>query len=369
MNSAVVSQSAPQSILIIGESQPSLTSRLNELYQITQVSLGKDALQRLITSHFDAIVMNLQIPDMDGLSLFHKIRSNHDEQSLPIILFSSRDHKDKVINALRAGANDYIASPIDNELAIARISAQLRGRHELSKKDAQIAELQAQQETQARLIRIIRHDLKNPVSNLRLATELLAQEIPDKILLESMIVSLNSTEEILEDFANAYMIQQADVIHRERISLDLLLSEIAVQFSAVVLHKEIQLNIPVSGLIICEDRLMAKQALSNLFSNAFKYSPQQTSVTVQIDPSEERIRIMVKDQGPGIPIQERDLLFTEFGRASTRPTGNETSTGLGLWIVRTIIEKIGGAYGVEFPSEGGSAFWIELNVCPAEVGE
>lgn len=369
MKTAVVSNLSLPSILMIGYSKPSLTKKLEQFYNLTQVGNGADAIQQLTTSHFDAVVMDLKIPDMDGLSLFHTIRSTHTEHNLPIILLSHRDVREKVAEALRKGANDFIPTPIDNALAIARINAQLRYKREVAEKNNQIAALQAQQETQARLIRIIRHDLRNPIANLRLALDLLANNITDNTLMESMIGSLDATDDILEDFANAYLIQQTDEITREPISLDLLMSEIAIQYSAVVLHKEINVTIPQSGLVICEDRMMVKQAISNLLSNAMKYSPPKTSVCIQLTQSDNTVRIAVIDQGPGIPVEERNLLFTEFGKASTRPTGNEVSTGLGLWIVRTIMEKIGGRYGVDFPSEGGSAFWIELNVCSSDVDE
>jgi K+-sensing histidine kinase KdpD len=70
----------------------------------------------------------------------------------------------------------------------------------------------------------------------------------------------------------------------------------------------------------------------------------------------------VQDSGPGVPPVERPALFTEYGKLSVRPTAGEESTGLGLSIVKQLIESQGGAVGAEFPAAGGSIFWFELPV-------
>jgi signal transduction histidine kinase len=71
-------------------------------------------------------------------------------------------------------------------------------------------------------------------------------------------------------------------------------------------------------------------------------------------------RITVKDSGPGVPEHERARLFEMFSKLTPRPTGSETSTGLGLWIVKQLTLLQGGRVGADFPDEGGSVFWIDL---------
>jgi signal transduction histidine kinase len=76
------------------------------------------------------------------------------------------------------------------------------------------------------------------------------------------------------------------------------------------------------------------------------------------------VRCEVADNGPGVPVAERGALFTEHARLSNRPTAGEESTGLGLSIVKQLIESDGGRVGADFPPEGGSVFWFELPVAP-----
>jgi signal transduction histidine kinase len=97
-----------------------------------------------------------------------------------------------------------------------------------------------------------------------------------------------------------------------------------------------------------------------LLSNAIKYSPFETTVTIWAEQVGGQIRLNVADQGPGIPPAERARLFQEFSKLSPRPTGGESSTGLGLWISKQLIEMQHGKIGVDCPADGGSVFWIQL---------
>src|SRR5690606_35087449 len=113
------------------------------------------------------------------------------------------------------------------------------------------------------------------------------------------------------------------------------------------------------GMVLA-DRARFNQVLNNLVSNAIKYSPPHSTVTLWSEIHSGIVRTHVADQGEGIPADERQKLFTEFGKLSTRPTAGESSTGLGLWIVKHLVSLQDGAVGVDCPPEGGSIFWVDL---------
>lgn len=100
--------------------------------------------------------------------------------------------------------------------------------------------------------------------------------------------------------------------------------------------------------------------LGNLMSNAVKFSPKGSEVTVRVVPAASAVRIWIEDRGPGILPAERELLFQQFSRLSSRPTNGESSSGLGLYIVKTMAEKLGGEVGVESEPGAGSRFWVEF---------
>ncbi|HYP17424.1 MAG TPA: HAMP domain-containing sensor histidine kinase, partial [Opitutus sp.] len=111
--------------------------------------------------------------------------------------------------------------------------------------------------------------------------------------------------------------------------------------------------------VACEAGI-AFQAITNLVSNALKFTPRGGRVRVRVGASAHRVRVDVADDGPGVPEAERGLLFREHARLSPTPTAGEESHGLGLSIVKQLVEAQGGTVGAEFPPSGGSLFWFDL---------
>lgn len=111
-----------------------------------------------------------------------------------------------------------------------------------------------------------------------------------------------------------------------------------------------------------------EQVLNNLLSNAFKYSHSGTTVSLSVRMiADQQVEFSVSDQGQGIPADEIDKLFGEFQRISTRPTGDEPSTGLGLSICRRIVELHGGSISVESSVGTGSRFFFRIPLHSVEA--
>ena len=128
----------------------------------------------------------------------------------------------------------------------------------------------------------------------------------------------------------------------------------------IAIETEIQQNLPnIRG-----DKIRLAQVLGNYITNAIKFSESNTLIRISINKArdDDMVRVAVQDEGPGIKENERSQLFTEFASLSNKPTGNELSTGLGLTVVKKLIEAQNGAVGANFPKEKGSVFWFELPV-------
>jgi len=108
------------------------------------------------------------------------------------------------------------------------------------------------------------------------------------------------------------------------------------------------------------DDSLLEQVLDNMVSNAIKFSPANTTVTVLVLVTRDDIRIGVRDQGPGISQADQEKLFRKFQKLSARPTGGEQSTGLGLSIVKQFAEAMHGAVWCESKLGEGATFWISL---------
>jgi signal transduction histidine kinase len=115
------------------------------------------------------------------------------------------------------------------------------------------------------------------------------------------------------------------------------------------------------GCIVEGDEDWLRQVLENLLGNAIKYSPERRSIWLAVRKDGGHVRLEVKDEGPGLSDEDKGRLFGRFQRLSARPTGGESSTGLGLSIVKQLVERHGGRVFAESEGRGrGTTFVAEL---------
>jgi signal transduction histidine kinase len=277
-----------------------------------------------------------------------------------------------VARGLELGASDYITKPVDIPVVRARVDGQIRIKRRLDERKREIEYLQHEQEIKDRFFRIASHDLKGPLTNIRIAQFYLRKLVgddPDAAdVLDSIETTVASMQEVVDDFLDTAALQQGAItLNFETVQVEELLWEVVTQNSMSAQRKAIALTVGQAPGTVWADAGLAQQILGNLVSNAIKYSPLGSVVTLSSEIIGEKVRICVADQGPGIPEEERDQLFQAYTKLSTRPTGGESSTGLGLWIASQLVAVQGGAIGVEFPEDGGSIFHIDLPASkPAE---
>ncbi len=180
-------------------------------------------------------------------------------------------------------------------------------------------------------------------------------------ILDNMDTTLNSMIEMLRMFLDAMDSQQLEPTLAPLAVHDLVV-QIIEQYGLAADHKRIKLVMHDCDLHVVADERLLRQVLTNLISNAVKFSPANTQTTVWAEVKDAMVRICVADQGPGVRPEERDLLFNMFSKLSARPTGGEASTGLGLWIVKELTRMQNGRVGFDQGEDGGSVFWVELPI-------
>ncbi len=219
---------------------------------------------------------------------------------------------------------------------------------------------------------IAAHDLKNPLTHIIMASgtiERYYERMTDADILDQ-IRSLNKVAarmtEIISNLLDVNAIEQGgmrftetsfDVIPKVRATTEM--------YAAPAKEKNIALHLEApSSLTILADEQATVQVLDNIISNAVKYSPQGKNVFIRVKASGDAVRVEVQDEGAGISPEDMKKLFGKFARLSTRPTGGEHSTGLGLSIVKKMVEAMNGRVwcesrtGNEHPT--GATFIVEL---------
>ena len=214
------------------------------------------------------------------------------------------------------------------------------------------------------------HDLRNPLGNILLFCEFLLDD--------SSSFSEQQKEFItLIDYLSSFMLnlvnELLDVSAIESGSINLNIETVNI---ADLINKSIRFNMPSAEkkeikLLLNNlsnsnqmqiDRNKIEQVITNLLSNAIKFSFPQSEILVQVSSNDTEVTISVKDAGQGIPPEELDSLFRPFQKTSTKSTGGEKSTGLGLFIVKRIVEAHGGKIWAESELNKGSIFSFTLPI-------
>lgn len=221
-------------------------------------------------------------------------------------------------------------------------------------------------EAKNRMLGVVAHDLRNPLSGIRSAAQLLI-ELPlahDKreTLLRTIRDGADVTLSMTEDLLDVAAIREGKVdLMPDAIDLSTMVEGRAELLRMTAQTKDIALRLDLAKIPpVWADARRAAQVLDNLVSNAVKYSPHGGEVTIEVRAINGRARLAVIDQGQGIPADELDDIFEPFERASPRPTGGERSIGLGLAIVKKLVEAQSGEIRVESAPGKGSRFEMFL---------
>lgn len=220
------------------------------------------------------------------------------------------------------------------------------------------------------LLAVASHDLKNPLSAISgLADVLLEtkQADPDaspedvEVLRRIHDASRHMSEVVAGILSNERIEQQGIAFDDERVDASALCADVLRIADNVARRKNIALvgNIE-PGVAVRGNATRLREAFDNYVSNAIKYSPAGKTVTVTLATDGGQVELGVRDEGPGLTDEDKTRLFGKFAKLSAKPTGGESSTGLGLSIVKAVIELHRGTVGCESREREGAYFWARL---------
>ncbi len=220
------------------------------------------------------------------------------------------------------------------------------------------------------LVRILAHDLRSPISQIMMVGELLSLSRPTLSEEEQrLVVTIQEGATRMNQMISKILDVDAlesnkGMMRKEQVKLCQLVQEISARYRPIAASKQIHLvnGDCDEGYLIQTDHLLLMQVLENLVSNAVKFSPAGATVEVMVEWSPEQVKFRVKDAGPGFTEEDKGRMYTRFQRLSAKPTGEESSTGLGLSIVRKYVTELGGDLLLETKVGAGSTFTVVLPV-------
>ena len=354
-----------------------MMSCLRDQYVLRLAVDGLDALEQIRRQPPDLVISDVMMPRMDGYELCRALKADEALAHIPVILLTAKASTDDRIEGLEAGADDYLAKPFNAKELQARVRNLLTLREQQKAlrqtNDALACSNQALQEANAlksQLLHIAAHDLKTPLHSIRGFAEVLQDELADGGETHELLDMIMGAADRMTTLIS--QILEAEALESGRLELELRPVDLEALARSVVSHhrqsaeakqQQIVFAAEEADLRVAASTDWMREALENLVSNAVKYSPHGKTIWVDVAAGPEGVRFSVRDEGPGIQPLEQALLFKKFQRLSTRPTGNESSTGLGLSIVKLIVELHGGTVWAESAPGVGSTFFIELPAC------
>jgi sigma-B regulation protein RsbU (phosphoserine phosphatase) len=326
------------------------------------------AIASIERQRFDAALLDLSLPDVHGIEALHRLQDA--APSLPVVIVSGDGDERVATAAVAAGAQDYLLKGHFTDAALRRQLRYAIERQELTDRlAASIDELERQRASVLQLnqlkndlIAVLAHDIKGPLTSIVGFAELLEEGYLEGTQATDAAHTIRMNAQRLATLAND-VLELSRIEHGELEISDERVNVIELIEAAAEAHRverPIVISKAVQAAFVRGDEDRLRQVFDNLLRNAIKYSPQGQPIEVDIDADGENFRFTIRDRGMGIPPEDIPRLFERFARASNARRAKIAGTGIGLFIVKMIVERHGGSITVESKLGEGSTFTLTL---------
>ena len=356
-----------KTILIVDDQNENILL-LNNLLKTEYKTLfaldGKKAIHIACSKCPDLILLDIQMPEMDGYEICKILKENTYTSDIPVIFVTAMSEEIDETKGFEIGAVDYVTKPISPMTLMARVSTHIKLREA-------IQEAINANQAKSDFLASMSHEIRTPMNAILGMTELSLQQSLNDDLQENLFTirdSANHLLDIINDLLDISKIE-AGKITLEKIDFDLFyaINAILRTFKVHVSSKNLTLNFENdenTPRYVKGDSLRLKQILVNLLGNAIKFT-QEGSINVHVSGNETNnnqleFTFSVTDTGIGIPEDKLNTIFENFSQADLSTTRKYGGTGLGLSISKKLVELMGGSIHVESKLDEGSRFYFNV---------
>jgi signal transduction histidine kinase len=300
------------------------------------------------------------MPRLDGAGLLRALRSNEATRTVPVLVLSARCGEEASVEALAAGADDYVYKPFSSRELLARIRTHL----EL----ASVRQKAVESRLKDDFLELAWHELNTPLAGLKLRVDATRRRLERSGAfqaaqqLAAVDRPIARIERLVRDMLDAGAVKEGKLpIHRGPCDLVEICRD-AVASAVALFDRTVMLAAPTESVQASLDRDRVTEVVENLLLNALKFSPANRPVDLSLHASNREARIVVRDQGPGIPVDQIPRLFERHHQVPgiEVQSGSGVGFGLGLYIAKAIVEQHGGRIDVETSLGQGTAFRVTL---------
>lgn len=394
---------APKKILAVDDSPTYLHVLAEELrsesYEVIAASSGREALQLLEVQAVDCILMDLRMPDLSGQETCQIIKRRPEWRNIPLVILTSVEESQAMVEGMNAGADDYIPKSTDFEVLRARVRAQLRRKQiedeyrsihqELLQKQVEAAEAKASQSiAEARASMVdelerknreleaftysVSHDLRAPLRSINSFSRILKTEFGDQLApkaqhyLSNVITGSARMSELIEALLELSRISRA-AFQRKSVDVSLLARTIAEELAQSDPERGVEFAVE-ENLRADADHALVRSVLENLLGNAWKFTCHVPAPKIETGTLRQNggLVYFVRDNGAGFDPAHADKLFAPFQRLHSEAAF--PGTGIGLATVQRIVDRHGGRVWAESAVGQGATFFFTLGAAGNEDG-
>ena len=324
---------------------------------------GEEALELLLVHDIALALLDVQMPGMDGYQLAEFMRGN-----------ARARHGQRRFRSYEAGAVDFIQKPIEPDVLRGKAAVFFDLHQQRQQIRAQRDELQAYADQlraadryKTEFIAMLGHELRNPIMAMGAGLTLLKRRRdPAQVaeLHERMDRQVSHMTRLVEDMLDisrigqgkiGFKLEQADLVEILKTAVES--SQTHIEIGA----HQLSLDIPAGPVPVQADPTRLSQVVSNLLNNAAKYTPSGGRIRLTAQVGEDVAEIVVSDNGRGIPPEKQAEIFEIFAQVQSHGAAAQSGLGIGLALVKQLVELHGGAIGVESEGTGrGSTFTVRL---------
>ncbi len=355
-------------------------------YEVVMIQDSRKAIEMIEKNPPDLLLLDIMMPFIDGYQICEQVKSNKILKDIPVIFFTAKGETSDLVRGFEVGGVDYIVKPASKEELIARISTHLELKKSKDLIEKQKIEIETLFKEKNQFFDVAIKNIINPLEKVAEKANYLKKMkayISDKEFEDHLDWIVKDSRNAYQTLSDLYDVNYLD--YKEDISeveltnfnIDNIIKDILVDYDVDIKRKrliikfnEIEEEKDIIELDLPEDKNMfndkqsVRQIVDNLISNAVKYSPFYKTIQIftetEVSGETEIIKLIVKDEGPGIPKEQQNNLFNKFSQIDTPTTGKEPSSGLGLYIVKRLVGRLGGKVSVISDKGKGAAFIVLL---------
>lgn len=331
----------------------------NENYQLYYAQNGHKAITSLERVEPDVILMDVMMPEMDGLETCRLIKQNPRWQTVPIIMVTALTSKEDLARCLSAGADDFISKPINGLELRSRVHSMLRIKYQYD----QVQELLQWRQD---MVNMMVHDLRNSLTSMILSAHILKYpNLPlekQKLKVNQIISAGEELQSMIDGLLIMAKLESGKMgLNYSEVEIYSFCQSVVKEFTAIAENKNIQFIsvLPKPGSSIKVDEPIFRRIINNIVSNAVKFSPANSKIILRANYLADGLaKFEIVDFGPGVKKELQEKIFDKY-EIGTK-INNTSQTGLGLAFCKMAIEAHGGKITLQDNHPQGSIFTVEV---------